>query len=135
MKYDYYLKKSGASSEQQALVGGLSNARPETKAAPSPATDKRSAKVKRRAAAAERQEAKAARRGVEARVAALEKEILALEEEQAAIGQQLEDPKTYNDNEAAKDLHIRSGRLQKRLTEKNYEWEIAAEELSTLIGS
>ncbi|RPG82975.1 MAG: ABC transporter ATP-binding protein [Coraliomargarita sp. TMED73] len=133
--YDYYLKKSGASSEQQALVGGLSNARPETKAAPSPATDKRSAKVKRRAAAAERQEAKAARRGVEARVAALEKEILALEEEQAAIGQQLEDPKTYNDNEAAKDLHIRSGRLQKRLTEKNYEWEIAAEELSTLIRS
>lgn len=133
--YDYYLKKSGASSEQQALVGGLSNARPETKAAPSPATDKRSAKDKRRAAAAERQEAKAARRGVEARVAALEKEILALEEEQAAIGQQLEDPKTYNDNEAAKDLHIRSGRLQKRLTEKNYEWEIAAEELSTLIGS
>jgi ATP-binding cassette subfamily F protein 3 len=133
--YDYYLKKSGASSEQQALVGGLSNARPETKAAPSPATDKRSAKDKRRAAAAERQEAKAARRGVEARVAALEKEILALEEEQAAIGQQLEDPKTYNDNEAAKDLHIRSGRLQKRLTEKNYEWEIAAEELSTLIRS
>lgn len=133
--YDYYLKKSGASSEQQALVGGLSNARPETEAAPSPATDKRSAKDKRRAAAAERQEAKAARRGVEARVAALEKEILALEEEQAAIGQQLEDPKTYNDNEAAKDLHIRSGRLQKRLTEKNYEWEIAAEELSTLIGS
>ena len=133
--YDYYLKKSGASSEQQALVGGLSNARPETEAAPIPATDKRSAKVKRRAAAAERQEAKAARRGVEARVAALEKEILALEEEQAAIGQQLEDPKTYNDNEAAKDLHIRSGRLQKRLTEKNYEWEIAAEELSTLIRS
>ncbi len=133
--YDYYLKKSGASSEQQALVGGLSNARPETEAAPIPATDKRSAKDKRRAAAAERQEAKAARRGVEARVAALEKEILALEEEQAAIGQQLEDPKTYNDNEAAKDLHIRSGRLQKRLTEKNYEWEIAAEELSTLIGS
>ena len=133
--YDYYLKKSGASSEQQALVGGLSNARPETEAAPSPATDKRSAKDKRRAAAAQRQEAKAARRGVEARVAALEKEILALEEEQAAIGQQLEDPKTYNDNEAAKDLHIRSGRLQKRLTEKNYEWEIAAEELSTLIGS
>jgi ATP-binding cassette subfamily F protein 3 len=133
--YDYYLKKSGASSEQQALVGGLSNARPETEAAPSPATDKRSAKDKRRAAAAERQEAKAARRGVEARVAALEKEILALEEEQAAIGQQLEDPKTYNDNEAAKDLHIRSGRLQKRLTEKNYEWEIAAEELSTLIRS
>ncbi|PDH28127.1 MAG: ABC transporter ATP-binding protein [Puniceicoccaceae bacterium MED-G30] len=133
--YDYYLKKSGASSEQQALVGGLSNARPETEAAPIPATDKRSAKDKRRAAAAERQEAKAARRGVEARVAALEKEILALEEEQAAIGQQLEDPKTYNDNEAAKDLHIRSGRLQKRLTEKNYEWEIAAEELSTLIRS
>lgn len=133
--YDYYLKKSGASSEQQALVGGLSNARPETEAAPIPATDKRSAKDKRRAAAAERQEAKAARRGVEARVAALEKEILALEEEQAAIGQQLDDPKTYNDNEAAKDLHIRSGRLQKRLTEKNYEWEIAAEELSTLIGS
>tara|TARA_E500000178_G_scaffold154889_1_gene154667 strand:+ start:702 stop:2642 length:1941 start_codon:yes stop_codon:yes gene_type:complete len=133
--YDYYLKKSGASSEQQALVGGLSNARPETEAAPIPATDKRSAKDKRRAAAAERQEAKAARRGVEARVAALEKEILALEEEQAAIGEELEDPKTYNDNEAAKDLHIRSGRLQKRLTEKNYEWEIAAEELSTLIGS
>ena len=132
--YDYYLGKSGAGSEQQALVGGLSNARPEAGTSPGPASDKRSAKDKRRAAAAERQAAQAARREVEIRVAALEKEILALEEEQAVIGQQLEDPKTYNDSEAAKELNIRSGRLHKRLSEKNYEWEIAAEELSQLLG-
>ena len=133
--YDYYRSKSGAASEQEALVGGLSNARPEAEATPSSAPDKRSAKDKRRAAAAERQEAKAARRGVETRVAKLEEEILALEEEQATISQRLEDPKTYNDSEAAKELNIRSGRLQKRLSEKNYEWEIAAEELSQLLGS
>jgi ATP-binding cassette subfamily F protein 3 len=128
--YDYYLNKSGASSEQQALIGGLHNARPGNATAGAPAPDKRSAKDKRRAAAAERQVAKAARREVELRVAALEKEILKLEEEQAEISQQLEDPETYGDSDKAKDLNIRSGRLQKRLTEKNYEWEIAAEELS-----
>ncbi len=67
-------------------------------------------------------------------MAKLEEEILALEEEQATISQRLEDPKTYNDSEAAKELNIRSGRLQKRLSEKNYEWEIAAEELSALLS-
>ncbi|MGC6505569.1 MAG: ABC-F family ATP-binding cassette domain-containing protein [Coraliomargaritaceae bacterium] len=132
--YDYYRSKSGANSEQQALVGSLSNAQPEMAPAARPSSDKRSAKEKRRAAAAERQEAKAARREVETHVANLEKEILALEEEQATISQQLEDPKTYGDKEAAKDLNIRSGRLQKRLAEKNYEWEIAAEELSALLS-
>ena len=131
--YDYYLNKSGASSEQQALIGGLHNARPGNASVAVPAPDKRSAKDKRRAAAAERQVAKAARREVEQRVAALEKEILKLEEEQAEISQKLEDPETYGDSDKAKDLNIRSGRLQKRLTEKNYEWEIAAEELSALL--
>ena len=133
--YDYYLNKSGADSEQQALVGGLSNAQPDSAAARPPTPDKRSAKDKRRAAAAERQQAHAARRSIEARVAALETEILALEEEQAAIGQQLEDPATYSDGEAAKALNIRSSRIHKRLSEKNYEWEIAAEELSALQGA
>jgi hypothetical protein len=54
---------------------------------------------------------------------------------QSAISQQLEDPATYCDGEAAKALNIRSSRIHKRLSEKNYEWEIAAEELSVLQGA
>lgn len=131
--YDYYLRKSEAESEQSGLIAGLKNDRPQDSAS---AFSKNtiSAKERRRQDAEKRRIAKEARRGTEQKVAKLEQLIVELEEEQEAITKQLEDPATYEDAEQAKDLNIRLGRIAKRLEEKNYEWEIAAEELSKLLA-
>ena len=94
-----------------------------------------SAKERRRLDAEKRKADKAARKGIEDQVAKLEAEIVSLEDEQSEISQQLEAPETYNDPEKAKELNIRAGRISKRLEEKNYEWEIAAEQLSQLLDA
>ena len=83
--------------------------------------------------AEKRKKQSAKRKGIEERVALLEGKILALEEEQAAISKQLEDPSSYSDQEKAKELNVLAARISKRLEEKNYEWEVAAEELSGLL--
>jgi ATP-binding cassette subfamily F protein 3 len=131
--YDYYLRKSGATSEQSGLVAGLKNARPDGSPVKEGTTKKLSAKDRRRQAAEERKSAASGRKGIESRVAKLEAEILALENEQAEISKQLEDPSTYADKDAAKELTIQASRASKRLEEKNYEWEVAAEKLSKLV--
>ena len=51
---------------------------------------------------------------------------------QAELSIQLEDPSAYTDSEAAKDLNIKAARIAKYLEEKNYEWDMATEELSKL---
>jgi ATP-binding cassette subfamily F protein 3 len=132
-KYDYYLRKSGAESEQSGLIAGLKNARPD--AAPVSQSKQASvnAKERRRIAAEERKSAGKARKQAESRVAKAEADILKLETEQAELSKQLEDPSTYTDSEAAKDLNIKAARIAKYLEEKNYEWELAAEELSKLV--
>ena len=128
--YDYYLRKSGADSEQSGLIAGLKNARPDG----SPASEGKhqviSAKERRRIAAEERKAAGNAKRQLEKRVAEIEAEILKLEEEQSELSADLEKPETYQDPEKAKALNLRAARVAKYLEEKNYEWEIAAEELS-----
>jgi ATP-binding cassette subfamily F protein 3 len=91
------------------------------------------AKERRRIEAEKRKGESAKRKGIEGRVALLESKILALEEEQAAISKQLEDPSSYADQEKAKELNVQATRISKRLEEKNYEWEVAAEELSGLL--
>ena len=83
--------------------------------------------------AQKRKEQSAKRKEIEERVALLESKILALEEEQAAISKELEDPSSYSDQEKAKELNLKAARISKRLEEKNYEWEVAAEELSDLL--
>jgi len=91
-----------------------------------------SAKERRRIAAEERKSAGKARKQAESRVAKAEAEILKLETEQAELSKQLEDPSSYTDSESAKDLNIKAARIAKYLEEKNYEWNLAAEELSKL---
>jgi ATP-binding cassette subfamily F protein 3 len=130
--YDYYLRKSGADSEQTGLIAGLKNARPDGKPASEGSHQALSAKDRRRLAAEERKAAASARKEIERRVNKLESQILELEEQQAEVSKQLEDPASYADADAAKELNLRAARIAKYLEEKNYEWEIAAEELSTL---
>jgi ATP-binding cassette subfamily F protein 3 len=130
--YDYYLRKSGAESEQSGLIAGLKNARPDGAPATEGSHQAVSAKERRRIAAEERKVAGKARKQIESRVAKAEADIMKLEEEQAALSKQLEDPAAYADAEAAKDLNIKAARVAKYLEEKNYEWELATEELSKL---
>ncbi|MGJ8649858.1 MAG: ABC-F family ATP-binding cassette domain-containing protein [Opitutaceae bacterium] len=130
--YDYYLRKSGASSEQSGLVAGLKNARPDGSPVTQGKSEKISAKDRRRQAAEARKNASGGRKSIESRIARLEAEIVSLESDQVELSKQLENPSTYNDPEQAKELNIKAARISKRLEEKNYEWEATAEELSKL---
>ena len=131
--YDYYLRKSEATSEKGGLVAGIKNARPDFEAKPSNKPKVVSAKERRRIEAEKRKLESKGRKGVEKRVAKLEVEVLKLEAEQAAVTEQLGNPGVYADKEKAKELNMQSARISKRLQEKNYEWETAAEELSKLM--
>ncbi|TVP77910.1 MAG: ABC transporter ATP-binding protein [Puniceicoccaceae bacterium] len=130
--YDYYLRKSGADSEQSGLIAGLKNARPDG----APASEGKhlviSAKERRRIAAEERKAASKGRRKLQGRVAQLEADIARLESEQAELSKTLEDPAAYAEPGTAKELNIKAARIAKYLEEKNYEWELAAVELSQL---
>lgn len=131
--YDYYLRKSGAASEQSGLIAGLKNARPDGKAASEGSHTALSAKERRRIAAEERKNGQAERRRLERAVSSLEADILKLEAEQKAVADQLSDPASYGDSAAAKDLNLKAARIAKYLEEKNYEWETTAEKMNSLI--
>jgi len=128
--YDYYLRKSNASSEQSGLVAGIKNARPDLENKPVNKPQVISAKERRRIDAEKRKVEAKGRRSLENRVALLESDILKLEQKQTEITALLADPESYADKEKAKELHIQSARTSKRLQEKNYEWERLASELS-----
>lgn len=130
--YDYYLRKSDTSSEQEGLVAGLKNARPDGNPASEGEHKAVSAKERRRMAAEKRKAVSANRKEIERRVRQLEQNIFKLEEQQKEISQQLEAPSSYTDPGAAKEINLKAARIAKYLEEKNYEWEVAASELSEL---
>ncbi|MFU8847108.1 MAG: ABC-F family ATP-binding cassette domain-containing protein [Opitutales bacterium] len=132
--YDYYLRKSGTASEQAGLIAGLKNARPDGSPVSEGAHKAVSAKERRRLAAEKRKADSSTRKAVERRVQQLEKDIMALEEQQNEVSKELENPSSYTDPEAAKELNIKAARIAKYLEEKNYEWELAASELSELLS-
>jgi len=127
--YDYYLRKSGAMSEQGGLVAGLKNASPESSKKPEEKTKIVNAKERRRVGAEKRKIEAANRREIRKRVTKLESEILALEEDQSEITKLLEDPDSYSDPDKAKELNVKAARIAKKLSEKNYEWDIETENL------
>jgi len=128
--YDYYLRKSNASSEQSGLVAGIKNARPDFENKPVNKPQAISAKERRRIDAEKRKVEAKGRRSLEKRVALLESDILELEQKQTEIIALLADPESYADKEKAKELQIQSARTSKRLQEKNYEWERLVSELT-----
>jgi ATP-binding cassette subfamily F protein 3 len=130
--YDYYLRKSEASSEQSGLVAGLRNANPQAESRPKEKIRGLSPKERRRRDAEKRKAVSLKRKNIEMCVAKLESEILALEEEQTLISKQLEDPNSYADKEKAKELSAQADRVARRLNERNYEWEIETEKLLNL---
>ncbi|MDP4694284.1 MAG: ATP-binding cassette domain-containing protein, partial [Opitutales bacterium] len=74
--YDYYLRKSGASSEQSGLVAGLKNARPDGSPVTQGKSEKISAKDRRRQAAEARKNASGGRKSIESLIARMEAEIV-----------------------------------------------------------
>ncbi len=131
--YDYYLRKSEATSEQSGLIAGLNNSRPysknKAKIKPPTATPK-----ERRRLEAERRKLRASKRKtLEKQVAETEATILKLEEKQAQINEELANPDSYSDAEKAKDLNMESAKIAEQLKGKNQEWESAAEKLSQLV--
>jgi ATP-binding cassette subfamily F protein 3 len=130
--YDYYLRKSEASSEQGGLVAGLRNANPQSESGTKEKIRGLSPKERRRRNAEKRKAVSLKRKSIEMCVAKLESEILALEEEQALISKQLEDPNSYADKEKAKELSTQADRVARRLNERNYEWGIETENLLNL---
>ncbi len=128
--YDYYLWKSGSISEKKGLVEGLKDSRPTDFTNDSQKTKVLSAKEKRRVRAEANKKAAREKKQLEQLVEKLEKEILKLEEEQTVLNIQLTDPDSYQDPEQGKDLNEKASRIARRLKEKNYEWECAAEKLT-----
>ncbi len=129
--YDYYLFKSGAASAQSGLIAGLNNSRPPqaSEKKSDTATVAVSDKERRRLRSEERQSNAGKRKIVEKRISTLEAQILKLEEEQSQIAAKLADPVVYAVAERARELNDQAGRIAKYLAEKNYEWELAIEEL------
>ena len=130
--YDYYLRKSGAASEQSGLIAGLKNARPDTQTAANSKTSGLNPKERRQLAAEIRKQKTQNRKKLEQQAARLEAEILKLEAAQAALNEQLAHPDAYADAKRAKALNLESAAITRQLKERNNAWEQAAEQLSQL---
>ena len=87
--YDYYLRKSGASSEQHGLIAGLKNTRPKEEITNQGNKKVMSAKDRRRIAAENRKYKQSERRKLEHSATKLEAAILELEAEQKLVSDQL----------------------------------------------
>jgi len=130
--YDYYLDKSGASSERAALVATLSDHRPDAKpeAPAAPREGMKESRERRRAESQLRQEAAKERRAREARLAAAEHEVVHLEERQAELTRELEDPATYANPSRALELNRELAGIAESLDRANTEWAALAGELA-----
>ncbi len=134
--YDYYLDKTRATSERDALVAGerLADHRPEVApaidAAPRQSVFK--SKEQKREEARARQIRAEARKAAQAQVDHCEREILALEERQRTISAKLEDPNLYNTGGEVMDLNRELVGILEALETHNRTWEKAAARLAEL---
>jgi ATP-binding cassette subfamily F protein 3 len=126
--YDYYLEKSGASCDRQALVAELQNHRPPTISETKPAKPKLSLKQikeQRRAESEARKAASAAKRQSEARRQEIEDRIIGLEKRQQELAAILES--APNDS-VSFPLHRELAELSDALEAANAEWEALTEQ-------
>jgi ATP-binding cassette subfamily F protein 3 len=133
--YDYYLQKSQAGGEREALVAKLHNFQPEAPAVKEPEAPKlgmKEIKEQRRAEAAARQAAAKEERERQKRITALEEKILALETRQKKLTAELEDPATHQDANRSFQLNRDLANISDELEEANAAWTAEAEALSTV---
>lgn len=128
--YDYYLRKSDASSEQSGLIAGIKNARPNVQTKTDSKPPVISSKERRRIEAEKRKLKSKDRKEIETHIAQIEAEIVKLEGAQTLLNEQLTSSNAYADMERAKELNQESARITKQLKKRNEEWELAIDKLS-----
>ncbi len=134
--YQYYLDKSKAGNEREALTAGekLTDARAgeadAVKAAPRESVFK--TKEQKRAEAEARQAKSRQRKVVEEKIAKLERDVAKCEEQQKALAIELEKPETYASGSRAIDLNRQMLTVQNQLEARQSDWEKALAELETL---
>jgi ATP-binding cassette subfamily F protein 3 len=119
--YDYYLEKSKAKGEREALTAGLTDARPVQNR---PTTPTASLPVKNAPLDPK------ARKRLEKEVAALELTVAKLESEQAEIAAELQLPGTYANPTRAKELNMRLTEVTAKAEAATAEWAAKSAELA-----
>jgi ATP-binding cassette subfamily F protein 3 len=134
--YDYYLEKSGATSEKGGLVAGeqLTDSRPaEAPAAPKAANSSPGkSKEQKRKEAEERQAVSAARKKAQAHLEQIEKDIAVLEARHKEIVVQLESPDTYAQGGDVMKLNRELIANTEKQEELNEAWEDATADVAAL---
>lgn len=131
--YQYYLDKTKASSEREALTATLTNqqpGQPMTVAKPSGGGGK--SKEQKRLEAEARNARSRAKKEVEARIAKIDEELAKMEARKKEIESSLQDPVIYADSAVAAGLHKDLDELEKEISKKTTAWERAAAELESL---
>ena len=135
--YQYFLDKTRASSEREALTATLGNSQPGSYAASTPgrltpAATGTKTKEQKRAEAEARNARSKARRDAEQRVAAIEAELSALDQRKHELVALLQDPATYADAARFRDLGVELEAAEPKIAKLTTDWEKAAEALETL---
>ncbi|MBN8711452.1 MAG: ABC transporter ATP-binding protein [Verrucomicrobia bacterium 61-8] len=138
--YEYYLEKSQAVGEREALVAKLHNHQPTFEkaveasaapvSAPTPGLGLKEIREQRRAESEANKAAAKARRQQEALIAKLEAEVVALEKQQKELTAQLEDPALYDQPSKALEINRKLAGITDALEAANEAWMAAAEQLA-----
>ncbi len=132
-EYDYYLEKSQATSERDALIAPLAkgNERIKQSALPERRHGLREIRERRKADAELKQASTRERRAREKDLGRLEATILRLETKQRELAMQLEHPDLYDDAARPLALHRELSTVTLELEMANAAWNKAADSLST----
>ncbi len=131
--YEYYVEKSQASSEREALVAHLHNHQPQAAPVAAPAAPKlgmKEIREQRRRGSEQRQAAARERKKREARITELEAAIEKLEDQQKTLTERLEDPQMYQNTSKALELNRELAGVADSLAKANAEWSRLVEENS-----
>lgn len=138
--YQYFLDKTSAQSERQALVSGdpalSANASGATQAQTQPVERQRIFKTReeKRAESEVKQARGRERKVLSERVQILETEVLRLETEEKKLTAKLEDPATYENPALALQINRDLSGVSDALERATADWEKAAEALATFDG-
>jgi len=131
--YDYYVAKSRANSEREALVASLHNHQPTTFIKPTVKTPLglKEIRAQRRAESEARQAEARSKRVQQTRIVKLEAEILRLEQLQKELTAELEDPALYADASRALEINRQLVGVAEALEIANAAWNQTTENMIT----
>jgi ATP-binding cassette, subfamily F, member 3 len=123
--YQYYLDKSKATSEKQALTAGAAPTQSETSSNNEIVSKSKKSKEQKRLEAEERQKRSNERKAHQEKVSKLEADILHLETQQKELTAKLEDPTTYSSGNVT-ELNRQLAAVTDSLEAVTKEWESLA---------